>query len=83
MHLQRFRKKPNGEDLQALDLGVRSRPWSQWALTEQEVRSTFQRAPPLCAQPKPPLGKKHLITKSSTNDAQSSAERVIREWPAQ
>ena len=27
--LQRFHEEPNGEDLQALDLGVRSHPWSQ------------------------------------------------------
>ena len=29
LHLRRFHEEPNGGDLQALDLGVRSRPWSQ------------------------------------------------------
>ena len=40
----------------------------QAALTEQEVRSIFQRAPPPCTQPKPALGKKRLVSKSGTND---------------
>ena len=53
----------------------------QAALTEQEVRSIFQRAPPPCTQPKPALGKKRLVSKSSTNDAQSNADRVIRNDP--
>ena len=50
----------------------------QAALTEQEVRSIFQRAPPPCTQPKPALGRKRVVTMSSTNDAQSNADRVIR-----
>ena len=50
----------------------------QAALTEEEVHSIFQRAPPPCTQPKPALGKKHLVSKSSINDGQSNAERVIR-----
>ena len=53
----------------------------QAALTEQEVRSIFQRAPPPCTQPKPALGKKRLVSKSSTNYAQSNADRVIRNDP--
>ena len=40
----------------------------QAALTEQEVRSIFQRAPLPCTQPKPALGKKRLVSKSGTND---------------
>ena len=34
-----------------------------------------------CTQPKPALSKKRLVTKSSTNDAQSNADRVIRNDP--
>ena len=45
----------------------------QAALTEQEVHSIFQRAPLPCTQPKPALGKKRLVSKSGTNDAQSNA----------
>ena len=53
----------------------------QAALTEQEVRSIFQRAPLPCTQPKPALGKKRLVSKSGTNDAQSNVDRVIRNDP--
>ena len=45
---------------------------------EQEVRSIFQRAPPPFTQPKPALGKRCLVTKSSTRDTQSNADTVIR-----
>ena len=34
-----------------------------------------------CTQPKPALSKKRLVTKSSTNDVQSNADRVIRNDP--
>ena len=53
----------------------------QTALSEQEVHSIFQRTPPPCAQPKPALGRKRLVIKSSTNGAKSNADRVIRNDP--
>ena len=53
----------------------------QATLTEQEVCSILQRAPPPCTQPKPALGKKRLLSMSSTNGAQSNADRVIRNDP--
>ena len=46
----------------------------QAALTEQEVRSIFQHAPLPCTQPKPALGKKRLVSRSGTNDADRVTE---------
>ena len=53
------------------------------ALTEEEVRSIFQHAPPPCTQPKPASSKTRLVPQScsSATSAQCKADKIVRRDP--
>lgn len=65
-------------------LGIDSDVLQQAALTEQEVSSIFQHAPPPYTQPKPASSKNRLVPQSCSSEsssAQCNADRIIRRDP--
>lgn len=92
MYMWRFHEEPNGQDLQALDLGLRCRPWSRWKLRCLTTSSTNRGGSQLhfstrttnmypaesCLQQEP-LSPQNCSGESSR--VQCNADRIIRKDP--